>query len=366
MSRVCLVLAWSRQDRTVAGFVRREVEAALGDGAVEVLLGGTALLARLAAGDVDVVIIDGRLGWTAVPGVVAGVRGRAPRACVLVLVDRPSVRAIVAALRAGAADCVPRQAGALRRALRWCLAHAGDSDVEPDPERRWREWFELAPVGLCAWSPDGQILAVNRQALAMLGCQGDELAGRTPGSVPVDPDEFAGVHREALARDGAVSREFEVGRDDGPRRWVRVTARALRNGEGRARFVLARCDDVTEDRQQRAALRAALAEREVLLREVHHRVKNNLQIISSLLNLRFQGASDPAARDLLRESQLRIKAIALVHQRLHSSASFARIDLEDYVCSLVANVRDAYAPLDPPVEVSLDVARVSVCMEYGI
>jgi PAS domain S-box-containing protein len=219
---------------------------------------------------------------------------------------------------------------------------------------------------LCAWSPDGQILAVNRQALAMLGCQGDELAGRTPGSVPVNPDEFAGVHREALARDGAVTREFGVGRDDGPRRWVRLTARALRNGEGVARFVLARCDDVTEDRQQLAALQAALAEREVLLREVHHRVKNNLQIISSLLNLRLQTPSDPAARDLLRESQLRIKAIALVHQRLYSSASFARIDLEDYVCSLVANVRDAYAPLNPPVEVSLDVARVSVCMEHGI
>lgn len=366
MSRVCLVLARARRGRAVADLVRREVKAALGDGPVDVVGDGAGLLDRLRTNVVDVVVVDGRLGWTVVPDVVATAKDAAPGVPVVLLADRPPIRAVVTAVKAGVADCVPLRPGALRAALRECLERPCQGELGGVPGHAWRSGFELAPVGLCVWGPDGRFLAVNPHAMAMLGCERSDLQARGPAGIAVDPDEFARIHDEVLASDAPVSREFEAIRRDGTRCWIRLTARAVRDGAGRPRFVVARCEDVSEDRQQRVALRAALAEREVLLREVHHRVKNNLQIISSLLNLRFQGASDPAARDLLRESQLRIKAIALVHQRLYSSASLVRIDLGDYVPSLVANVRDAYASLDPPVAVALDVAPVSVCMEHGI
>jgi len=366
VSRICLVLARSRQGRAVTNLVRREAKAVLGDAPLDVVGDSAELRDRLRTDVVDVVVVDGRLGWTAVPEVVATAKDIAPGVPVLLLADRPPIRAVVRAVKAGVADCVPLRPGALRAALRECLDRPCEGDLGGVPGHAWRNGFELAPVGLCVWGPDGRFLAVNPHALAMMGCERSDLQARGPAGIAVDPDDFARIHDEVLASDTAVSREFEAIRRDGTRCWIRLTARAVRDGAGRPRFVVARCEDVSEDRQQRAALRAALAEREVLLREVHHRVKNNLQIVSSLLNLRFQGASDPAARDLLRESQLRIKAIALVHQRLYSSASLIRIDLGDYVPSLVANVRDAYAPLHPNVAVALDVAPVSVCMEHGI
>lgn len=366
MSGVCLVLGRSRRSQATAQFVRREVQAALGDAPVDIVSDGGGLRARLDAGEVDVVIVDGRLRWAAVPDVVAVVRAKLPAVPVVLLGDRLPVQAVVAAMKAGASDCVSPRPEALARALSECLKRAGDRHLEVERQRPWQDLFELAPIGLCSWTLDGRFLAVNPHVLAMLGCENGDLRRRTPASVAADPEEFRRLHEEVLQRDAPISRELEAVRHDGSRFWIRLTARTVRDDAGRPRFVVARCEDVSEDRQHREALRTALAEREVLIREVHHRVKNNLQIISSLLNLRFQGARDPAARDLLRESQLRIKAIALVHQRLYSSANLIRIDLENYVPNLVANVRDAYAPLGVPVTVDLDVAPVAVCMEHGI
>jgi len=366
VSGICLVLSRSRRCQATARLVRREVQIALGDVAVDVVSHSRGLQARLAGSRVDVVVVDARLRWAAVPDVVAAVRAKLPTVPVLLLADRPSSRAIVTALKVGASDCVSRRPGALAGALCKCPNAAGDRNLESEPQRVWRDLFELAPVGLCSWTADGRFLAVNPHVLAMLGCKNDDLKRRTPASIAADPKEFTRFHEQTLQQDAPISGELQAVRCDGSRFWVRLTARAVRADAGRPGFVVARCEDVSEDREQREALRAALADRDVLLREVHHRVKNNLQIISSLLNLRLQGTKDPAARDLLRESQLRIKAIALVHQHLYSSPNLIRIDLENYVPPLVANVRAVYAPLDVPVTVVLEVASVAVCMEHGI
>jgi two-component sensor histidine kinase len=93
-------------------------------------------------------------------------------------------------------------------------------------------------------------------------------------------------------------------------------------------------------------LRQSLAEKEALLKEIHHRVKNNLQIVSSLLYLQEGAMQEPKGVELLRESQNRVKSMALIHEQLYGTDDLAKIDFGSYVHSLAANLFDAYA-IDP-------------------
>ena len=93
-------------------------------------------------------------------------------------------------------------------------------------------------------------------------------------------------------------------------------------------------------------LRQSLAEKEALLKEIHHRVKNNLQIVSSLLYLQEDAMQDPKGVEILRESQNRVKSMALIHEQLYGTDNLAKIDFGRYVHSLAANLFDAYG-IDP-------------------
>ncbi len=93
-------------------------------------------------------------------------------------------------------------------------------------------------------------------------------------------------------------------------------------------------------------LRQSLAEKESLLKEIHHRVKNNLQIVSSLLYLQEDYMEDAKGVEILRESQNRVKSMALIHEQLYGTADLAKIDFGRYVQGLTANLFDAYG-IDP-------------------
>lgn len=113
-------------------------------------------------------------------------------------------------------------------------------------------------------------------------------------------------------------------------------------------------------------IKASLKEKEILLKEIHHRVKNNLQIIQSLLYLQSKHVKDPDLLQLFQDSQNRVKSMALIHERLYRSGDFANINFKDYIRSLTGHLLQTYQPEETRVAVKLDINDVSLSIDHGI
>jgi two-component sensor histidine kinase len=132
------------------------------------------------------------------------------------------------------------------------------------------------------------------------------------------------------------------------------------------RYHLWQYQDVTDSRHAEGQIKASLKEKEVLLKEIHHRVKNNLQIISSLLNLQSAEIEDPKASQKFRESQDRVKAMALIHERLYQSSDLAKIDFSGYVRSLTGHLLRSYKINANAIRLNLEVDPVPMNLDVAI
>jgi PAS domain S-box-containing protein len=136
--------------------------------------------------------------------------------------------------------------------------------------------------------------------------------------------------------------------------------------DGSVLGIYAASSDTTERHLQQRRLEQALAERETLLREVYHRVKNNLQIVQSLLNLRRRGLADGPAREALDDSVTRVRAMSLVHEKLYQTGTLSALSLRDYTADLVhelGNVADATAR---GIRLSTEVDDVHATLELAV
>jgi PAS domain S-box-containing protein len=149
---------------------------------------------------------------------------------------------------------------------------------------------------------------------------------------------------QANAKNGSrmSDEEYRIVLPDGSVRWIRSRMFPIYDREGKLYRVAGLAEDHTERRLKDDTLRASLREKEILLKEVHHRVKNNLQVISSLLNLQAMEIGDPTTRELFRESQHRVRSMATVHERLYRSGNFAQIDFGEYLESVTRDLTRAF------------------------
>jgi len=124
------------------------------------------------------------------------------------------------------------------------------------------------------------------------------------------------------------------------------------------------CRDITARKEAERRIEDSLREKEILLREIHHRVKNNFQIINSLFDLQLLGASDPRIAEALREPRSRIHSMALIHERLYQSGDFDSVDFADYIRELADELVLGYGRAG--IELSLEAESLELGMEEAI
>jgi two-component sensor histidine kinase/HAMP domain-containing protein len=204
---------------------------------------------------------------------------------------------------------------------------------------------------LIATDMAGRVQTVNRAAVEQLGWSEVELVGRDVSEV---------------IRSGDGPGEGEAVTRSGMPMPVVCTPRDLHDSSGRPQGRVWVARDIRRRKQVEEELRRSLAEKEALLREVHHRVKNNLQVISSLLRLQATDSPSPEAARLFQESENRIRSMALIHEQLYRSGDLARIDFRDYVDGLTRNVLASAGEVGRPIKLTVDVEPVSLDLDIAI
>lgn len=184
-----------------------------------------------------------------------------------------------------------------------------------------------------------------------------------------DAEETVARHLERISAAGpgeVVSLEFSTTTETDGTRWLLTHDTPYAPEGDPRRYILGACVDVTTTRSQADALRETIAQRDVLLNEVHHRVKNNMQIIVSLLNLQEDALPLHEAGDVFAQVRNRVAAMALVHEQLYHSATLSAIDVRPYLSNLISTVRQSYERPDSPWHIRVSCDPLQLGLEQSI
>jgi PAS domain S-box-containing protein len=230
----------------------------------------------------------------------------------------------------------------------------------------FRNPVEQSPVGVFLVQ-DGIILYANPRVAEVAGYSRPEILGR-PFDALIHPDDLPKV-LEVIGRllKGEVSAgevEYRAVRKDGSVFAVQAYGSQM-PFRGRA-AVYGTLIDITERKKMENQIKGSLKEKEVLLREIHHRVKNNMQVISSLLSVQSQTIKDDTIRGLFKESQNRIRSIALVHELLYQSANLDQIEYGEYLKKMFIPLFESYNIDQRKVSIAIDAARVMIAIDKAV
>ena len=202
----------------------------------------------------------------------------------------------------------------------------------------FRNFADVVPLMLWRSDDEGRAIHHNERWLEFTGRALEEELGHgwRSGLHPEDFERHAGIVASAFEARAPFTVEFRLRRHDGIYRWLLDTARPLIE-DGRFQGYLGSCFDITDRKHAEEHIEHALSEKEALLAEVYHRVRNNLQVMVSLIGLYGRAAPEPCRGSFEALGQ-RVRAIALVQQHLHEAPHIASIDLKDYLHRLASGL----------------------------
>jgi PAS domain S-box-containing protein len=229
-------------------------------------------------------------------------------------------------------------------------------------ELRYRTLFEQAPGGIGIANDDTRMHEVNSELCELLGYAREELIGMPFADLiaPQQRKRIEGALR-ALRSGKGNRREWNLKRKDGSLMVADVVASVMPDGR-----IMHLVHDVTRRKADELTLRGLLQEREALLREVHHRVKNNLQVIHSMLRLETWRSQTADARSVLIDMQERVQSMALLHDMLYRVGQFASVDVGNYLRRLCEQAMRAGNDRGHPIRLQLDLVSVALDMDQAM
>jgi len=246
------------------------------------------------------------------------------------------------------------------------------SEALKDSEGRWKFAIEGSGDALWDWDITSGSMYYSARWKELLGFADDEIPGRSDAwRQRVHPDDLPQV-TEALQSHLAGTTpvyvsEYRMGCKDGSWKWVLDRGKVVRtDAAGMPLRMIGTMSDITVRKVTAQALQSSLSDKEALLKEVHHRVKNNLQVITSLLRLEGRRTQLPQTRATLSDMQGRIGSMAQLHESLYRSGSFAAIDLGDYLCKVANAAFNTQQTLGASVRLQTRMAPLQLGMDQAL
>jgi two-component sensor histidine kinase len=289
---------------------------------------------------------------------------------VLLIDDNPSDRDLLMRSLGRSFEAVDAVEIFRRRDFEAALAQGGFDVVITDYQLQWADGLAILRQCLKSY-PDIPVIMFTDSGSEEVAVEGMK-AGLSDYVLKSHPARLAIAVQEAIekARLRCAQKEAEVAlkqAKDTLERTVHERTAELNALTDKLRADIAERQQIEcELRDSQALLQAALKEKEVLLAEVYHRIKNNLQVISSLLDLQADMVADPQVRALFEESQQRIQAVALLHESLSQARNGARIPAAEYLNRLSSQVFQAYAPPGDRITMRLQVDPIWIAVRNAV
>lgn len=232
-----------------------------------------------------------------------------------------------------------------------------------ESEKRYRGVFDGVREAIFIESTDGRILDVSESACKMFGYSREEMLNLKVYDL-VPPGTQA-IKAEDLINNKEPGKPIEWVniRSNGEIFPVELSARIHEIGGEPVVLVVVR--DITNRKKSEEQLHKAIQEKEVLLRELHHRVKNNLQVMTSLLGLQSEMLKDKKAKEALRVTQMRVKSIALIHEELYQAKDLANVNFGEYLKLLIENLSEVYNA-NPRIQFHLDLNGTQLNVDTAV
>ena len=241
-------------------------------------------------------------------------------------------------------------------------------------ESKHKHLAEVSPSGIWQTDAAGNGTYASPRWCEITGISADNAAG-TGWTRTLHPEDKELLYREWIPKaraEGRFRAEYRYVRPEESIVWVLCIATPEMDGQGQITGWVGTITDITELKQQEASLRenqerlsASLLEKVVLLREIHHRVKNNLQIISSLLQLQARQGT-PEIVSALGESERRVKVMAHLHEKLYQSGDLQHIDTPGFLCSLIDDIRASQTSPHLPVSITQEIEQIELNLDQAI
>ncbi len=216
-------------------------------------------------------------------------------------------------------------------------------------------------------SGEGRLVYLSPACRTLLGMHAEQLVGHTWTELvaPEDRELLLNMLAEASGNPGHIS-TLRCGRKDGSFAWMEARVALLQATSSAQPMIVLTLHDVTAQREHEEQMQSSLRDKEVLLREIHHRVKNNLQVIQSLLKMRARSLRAGETRTAIEATVQRVHAMALVHERLYQREDLVRLSLKDYLQDLFKGVLASSSATPGQIQLDLDTEDIPLSLDMAI